>query len=114
MMSELGVLQLTTLALLGVIFVMCAAVIVRSSSESAAPVLILIFGGVVVYAIAWFAWLSLIYVQTIPVDRTLAYFKIYNTPSGFMTLLILGPPLMPVLALLTIFLYSRHAPKVRR
>lgn len=112
-MSELEVIQISSLTLLAVVFVSCAAGIIGSSPESAAPVLILIFGSFVVYAIACFAWWSLIYVQTIPVDRTLAYFRIYssNEPRWFPSLLILGPPVIPVLALLGIFLYGRRYPK---
>ena len=112
-MSELEVIQISSSTLLAVTFVSCAVGIVGSSPESAVPVLILVFGGILIYAIGWFAWLSLIYVQTIPVDRTLAYFGIYSSdaPSWFSSLLLLGPPVIPVLALLGIFLYVRWYPK---
>ncbi|HSS21577.1 MAG TPA: hypothetical protein VLL54_16000 [Pyrinomonadaceae bacterium] len=112
-MSELQVIQISSVTLLAVIFAASAAGIFGSPQKSAAPVLIFVFGGLLVYAMAWFAWLSLIYIQTIPVDRTLAYFRIYsaNAPGWFGGALILGPPMIPVLALLGIFLYVRRASK---
>jgi hypothetical protein len=50
-MSELDVIQISSLTLLAVVFASCAAGIIGSSPESAAPALILIFGSFVVYAI---------------------------------------------------------------
>jgi ABC-type transport system involved in multi-copper enzyme maturation permease subunit len=115
-MSELEVIQISSSTLLGVIFVFCAVGMIGRSPESAVPVLILIFGGFLVYGIACFAWWSLIYVQTLPVDRTLAYFRIYssNAPRWFGSLLILGPPVIPVLGLLGIFVYGRRYPKASK
>lgn len=114
-MSELEVLQISSVTLLTLVFALCVAGIVGSSAESAAPLLILVFGSFVVYALACFAWWSLIYVQTIPIDRIFANFGIYAStePRWFGRFIILGPPVIPVLGLLGTYLYRCRYLKAR-
>ena len=99
-MSALGVIQLVSLTILTGLFVLCAVGIVLSSAKLAVHLLILILGSLLIYVVAWVAWWFLIYAETVPISRILAYFKIFpwNQPIWFSRLVILAPPLIPVLA----------------
>jgi hypothetical protein len=111
-MPGLGVIQLVSLTVLTGLLVLCVVGIVSSSEKLAVQLKILIFGSLLIYIDAWVAWWSLIYDETVPISRILAYFKIFpwNQPIWFSRLVILAPPLIPVLVLVSVFFYTRwHA-----
>lgn len=108
-MSELEQLQLGSLTVLALAFSLSLFGIIKLS-RPANQVLVLIVGAPVVFVIGWFTWFTLIYVQTVPVERMLReYFGFYLSDHRVWYvggLYYFGPPLLLVLVMIGVFSYT--------
>lgn len=108
-MSELGTIQLISLTALALVFSLCLFGIVGSAKPTTRLV-VLTLGSPAIYIIGLWTWWTLIYVQTVPIDRIFAKFGIHLSDQGYnhwVRWIILLPPLLPTIFLACTVFYVR-------
>ena len=59
--------------------------------------LCVLIGAIIVYAVSWVVWWSLLYFHIFPLDQILTKLSIWRLESPFNTLVICGPPVLPAI-----------------
>ena len=108
-MSELETIQLISLTTLALVFSLCLFGVVVSVKPTTRLV-VLVLGSPAIYMISLWTWWTLIYGQTVPIDRIFAKFGIHLSDQGYnhwVIWIILLPPLLPTIFLACAFFYVR-------